>query len=180
MTSDFEDLYVSTRQSLLAFLLRRVDQPADAADLLSEVYLVAWRRRADPPEEPVLWLYGVARKVLCASRRRQAVSAELAVRLRAQVVEQYAPDEGDIYVRQILAQLQARDRELMELAIYEQLTPGEIATVLRRRPGTVRVQMHRARTRLQALVTSGDGQPSVVEEGLTGSQPLGSAAPKPC
>jgi RNA polymerase sigma-70 factor (ECF subfamily) len=152
VTAEFESLYLSTRRQLLAFLLRRVDQPADAADLLSEVYLVAWRRRGEPPDQPVLWLYGVARKVLTARRRRDAVTTKLAARLRAELVEQYAPDEGDLYVRQVLAQLTTRDRELMELAVYEQLTPDEIATVVQRRPGTVRVQMHRARATLRAIL----------------------------
>lgn len=35
----FEDLYVGTRTKILGYLLRRTQDPADAADLLAETYL---------------------------------------------------------------------------------------------------------------------------------------------
>ena len=154
MTVPFERLYAETSRDLLAFLVRRVEEPADAADLLSEVYLVAWRRRGDPPDDARLWLYGVAKNVLAAHRRREAGAARLADRLRSRLVEQHVVQDGDVYVRQVLGMLNGRDRELIELAVYEQLTPDEIATVVGRRPGTVRVQMHRARVRLQELLSA--------------------------
>lgn len=154
----FNELYDSTRAGLLSFVLRRVDEPADAADLLSEVYLVAWRRREDVRDDAHLWLFGVARKVLAAHRRRRHAQLDLANRLRAQVVEQYAPGEGDVYVRQVMARLPAGDREVMELAVYEQLTPTEIAIVLGRKPGTVRVRMHRARLRLQQALEDDESE----------------------
>jgi RNA polymerase sigma-70 factor (ECF subfamily) len=152
VSDSFDELYEGTRSSLLAYFLRRVDEPADAADLLSEVFLVAWRRRDELPEQAHLWLYGVARKVLAAHRRGRRVQYELATRLRAQVVQQYAMAEGDVYVRQVLSRLSARDRELMELVVYEQLTPVEIAVVLGQRAGTVRVRLHRARERLRGAL----------------------------
>jgi len=155
---DFDELYSGTRAGLLGFFLRRVDEPADAADLLSEVFLVAWRRRDDLPDEAHLWLFGVARKVLAAHRRSRHAQMELANRLRAQVVQQYTPGEGDVYVRQVLSRLPARDREVMELAVYEQLTPTEIATVLGRSSGAVRVRMHRARLRLQKSLEDDDSE----------------------
>jgi len=45
----FEQVYGETRQAVLAYLLRRTDSIEDAADLLSEVYLVAWRRIGNLP-----------------------------------------------------------------------------------------------------------------------------------
>lgn len=146
---EFDALYGSTHAALLGYFLRRVEEPADAADLLSEVFLVAWRRRSDLPDDAHLWLFGVARKVLAAHRRRGHAQRDLANRLRNAVVEQYAPEEGDLYVRQVLDRLPTRDRDVMELAVYERLTPTEIASVLGDRPGTIRVRMHRARQRLQ-------------------------------
>jgi RNA polymerase sigma-70 factor (ECF subfamily) len=154
VTEDFENLYRTTRGEILSFLLRRVSQPADAADLLSEVYMVAWRRRQGLPEDPRLWLYGVARTVLKAHHRQGKARGGLAERLRTQIEEQYVVDDGYLYVKQVLDQLPSRDRELMELAVFEQLSPAEIAVVLRRRSGTVRVQLHRARERLRAIITA--------------------------
>ncbi len=45
-------------------MLRRTDNPDDAADVIGEVFLTAWRRLEDMPagEHARLWLYGVARR----------------------------------------------------------------------------------------------------------------------
>ena len=63
-------LFRDTRAPLLAYLTRRAPVE-DAADLLAEVYLVAWRKRADlpPGEERRLWLFGVARRLLAEHHR---------------------------------------------------------------------------------------------------------------
>ncbi len=65
MNSDdqFRQVYAATFPSLLGYALRRVEQPADAADIVAETFLIAWRRRAEMPggHETRLWLYGVAR-----------------------------------------------------------------------------------------------------------------------
>ncbi|NAZ80967.1 hypothetical protein GTR02_03950 [Kineococcus sp. R8] len=68
----FEQLFRDTRVDVLAYLTRRT-APADAADLLAEVYLIAWRRRSDLPEgRERLWLFGAARRLLAQHRRQQA------------------------------------------------------------------------------------------------------------
>lgn len=46
----FSDLVDTTHQRLLAYAVRRTDVPADAADIVAETYLVAWRRIEDIPE----------------------------------------------------------------------------------------------------------------------------------
>ena len=71
--SDFTVLFEETKTLLLAYLTRRTTQ-ADAADLLSETYLIAWRRRADLPagDERRLWLSGVARRLLAHHHRSHA------------------------------------------------------------------------------------------------------------
>ena len=145
----FERLYEDTRDDRLRYFLRRVQQPADAADLLADVFVVAWRRREQSHEEPRLWLYGVARNVLAAHRRGKQLQNSLAVRLRQQVAEQYEPSYEDLHVRELLSRLSPGDRELIELLLYDDLTPAEIATILGKNPGAVRVRIHRARQRLQ-------------------------------
>ncbi|MCU1589611.1 MAG: polymerase, sigma-24 subunit, subfamily [Frankiales bacterium] len=157
MTDDepFAQLYEANRDDVLRYFLRRVQQPADAADLLSDVFVVAWRHRGVSHDNPRLWLFGVARKVLAAHRRGKQVQNSLAERLREQVVEQYEPSLDDLHVSELLSKLSPSDRELIELMVYDQLTPAEIATVLGRSPGTVRVRIHRARQRLQVHLQAG-------------------------
>lgn len=162
----FEQLYYSSHTALLSYFLRRVEDPADAADLLSEVFVVAWRRRADVHAEPRLWLFGVARTVLAAHRRGRRVQASLAQRLKEQVATQYEPSTGDLHVREILQALPARDREVIELMVYEGLTPTEVAEVLGKSAGSVRVRLHRARQRLQPMVAALDDDPRTVTSSI--------------
>src|ERR1700735_4326130 len=50
---------------------RRTHNPADAADVIAETFLTAWRRldAVPPGDEARLRLYGVARRVLAHYRR---------------------------------------------------------------------------------------------------------------
>ena len=67
----FRRVYAETFEPLLAYAMRRVEQRADAADVVAETFLTAWRRRAELPgdSEVKLWLFGVARRVLANHHR---------------------------------------------------------------------------------------------------------------
>ena len=67
--ASFEELYAAHSHRILGFFLRRVEPSEDAADLVTEVFTIAWRRIAAVPEGEAakLWLYGVARKVLATT-----------------------------------------------------------------------------------------------------------------
>src|SRR3954470_22627326 len=81
----FEEIYAGTRLPLLRYLVRRSASVEDAADLLAEVYLVAWRRIDDVPpgDEARLWLFGVARRTLANQHRGERRETELAAALAA-------------------------------------------------------------------------------------------------
>ncbi|MEV6649907.1 sigma factor [Streptomyces sp. NPDC051219] len=66
--SRFETVYRDTCVPVLRFLRRRLPHEA-AEDALSEVYLTAWRRRAEVRGEPLPWLYGIARLVVANTVR---------------------------------------------------------------------------------------------------------------
>lgn len=152
----FDGIYAANRVAILGYLLRRCDEAADAADLLAETFLVCWRRIEDVPDGDAarLWLYGVARRVLANHRRHERVEGRLADALRTQLLEELTR-RGTVdhpfgpTIAQCLAALNPSDRELIELATYEQLRPSEIATVLAVNPGAVRVRLHRIRRALR-------------------------------
>lgn len=161
----FRIFYSAHFEALLAYAIRRVDQPADAADVVADTFLVAWRRRGSlpPGDEARLWLYGVARKALAnhhrGDRRRERLGQRLRERLsETRVVDPaYGVVEREA-VRSALAQLPDLDREVLTLTVWEGLEPREIAAVLRLPAATVRQRLSRARARLRAL--SGDDPPS--------------------
>lgn len=158
----FEQLYLDTRIDLLAYILRRSASAEDAADLLAETYLIAWRKLAKIPkgDQTRLWLFGVARNLLSktASRRRtdHALAERLAGELRAApLIHTRVDDERRDELRAVLAALPRADQEILTLTAWEGLTPKQIAAVTGASANIVRVRLHRARSRLQRELTSG-------------------------
>jgi RNA polymerase sigma-70 factor (ECF subfamily) len=160
----FRRLFAANERELLAYVLRRVDRAEDAADVVAETFLVAWRRldKVPPGDEARLWLYGVARRQLANQRRGQLRRSRLADRLRAELPAAVAsarnPDDHRVAaVRAALARLDEEDREILRLTSWEGLTPSEVAAVIGVPAVTVRSRLHRARKRLRAEVVQQDG-----------------------
>jgi len=152
----FQRLYAANFDPLLGYALRRVVRPEDAADVVAETFLVAWRRVYDVPggDEARLWLYGVARRTLANHHRGEGRRDRLGQRLREQLAT-CVPDPAErivenLAVENALAGLGSADREVLELSIWEGLEPREIAVVLGATPLAVRSRLSRARSRLRA------------------------------
>jgi RNA polymerase sigma factor (sigma-70 family) len=148
----FEAAYAAHHGPILGYVLRRTDNPDDAADVIAETFLTAWRRLEDMPRdyEARLWLYGVARRVLANHHRGERRRSALADRLSADLAVAYRPPEYTGELAQIAAafrRLPAAERELLALSGWEGLDPGQIALVLGCSRNAVRVRLHRARKR---------------------------------
>jgi DNA-directed RNA polymerase specialized sigma24 family protein len=129
----YRRVYAGEFESLLAYALRRVEQPEDAADVVAEIFLVAWRRRHEMPAdaEARLWLYGVARRVLANHHRGDMRRQRLGQRLRQEITAAIAADPGSevparLAVRAALARLGELDREVLMLTLWESLEPREL------------------------------------------------------
>jgi len=148
---EFEKLFQRLAPEVHHYLRRRVDAEAD--DLLAEVFVVAWRRRLDLPEESLrkAWLYGVARRLILANARSAArSSATVAAVTQQGHVSSTSDEERESTVHRALASLTAVDRDLITLTVWEGLPVAEAAFSLGMRPGAARVRLHRARKRLAA------------------------------
>jgi RNA polymerase sigma-70 factor (ECF subfamily) len=174
----FRQIYAGNFQPLLAYALRRVEQPADAADIVAETFLVAWRRCREIPagDQARLWLYGVARRVLANHHRggvrRERLGQRLRLRLTAAVAGDPASEVPErLAVRAALARLGELDREVLLLTIWEGLEPREAAEVLDVSPAAVRTRLSRARARLRQLVGDDPVAPGHVLDVLTAPVP---------
>jgi RNA polymerase sigma-70 factor (ECF subfamily) len=160
----FEQLYDQASVQVLGYALRRTGNPEDAADVVSETFMIAWRRLDEVPQgdEARLWLYGVARRVLANQRRGLQRRERLDARLRDEVAlvstlavpERPGPDSP---VMTALARLDEADRELLTLLAWEGLDRDQLARTLGHSRATIRVRLHRARRRLASLL--GDERP---------------------
>lgn len=160
----FRALYDANFEAVLGYALRRVDQPADAADVVSETFLVAWRRLEDgPPGDFRPWLFGIARNVLLNQHRSTRRRGRLAERLRTFLASSDVSDLADGVaeqdrVRRALAVLSEADRELLTLIAWDDLSPSEAAAVLGIAAGTARMRLARARARFAEAL--GDAAPA--------------------
>jgi hypothetical protein len=93
----FQALYEANYHRVLGYALRRADRD-DAADVVAETFLVAWRRLDDVPSGEVarLWLYGTARRVLANQQRGKRRRERLTQRLQAKQEPHVVPDPGSV------------------------------------------------------------------------------------
>jgi RNA polymerase sigma-70 factor, ECF subfamily len=154
----FEALYHAHAGAVRGYALRRTT-PAQADDVVAEVFLIAWRRLDDIPTDARVWLLGVARKVLANERRSSARQQAVRGRLehdartfpeRAPTAEQSLTlDPAAQHVMDALRSLRESDREALLLIVWEELSHKEAARVLGVRESTFGVRLHRARRRLE-------------------------------
>ena len=133
---------------LRRFLARRTDA-ATADDALGDTLLVLWRRYDDLPDDVLPYAYGVARNCLAnaerGARRQGRVAGRIATLDPPREVVTPAADDR---LGEALAALPQDDADLLRLWAWEQLTPGEIATVLEITPNAASIRLHRARRKL--------------------------------
>ena len=150
----FRAVYDANYHRVLGYVLRRAVTREDAEDVVAETFLTAWRRLEEVPRgggaRP--WLYGVARNALANQRRGQRRRGRLWGRLEAEPAPAgwhgAKTDDELAPVAAAYERLKAGDRELLALAAWEELDPGEIATVLGCSRNAARIRLHRARRRL--------------------------------
>ena len=148
--------------SLLGFFLRRDVTAHDAADLVSETFLAAWRgstRREIEPEMLRPWLFGIARKVLSQHRRGRIRRSALADRVRSTLPAGGHPTAGDVHerdlaehVRELIRNLPELDQEIVRLVYWEGFTQEEVATIVGKSAVAVRARLSRARGVLRTLL----------------------------
>ena len=165
----FAGVFDRHHAQLYRYLRRRVDSGL-AADLAAETFVVAFARRAaysaDTPDARP-WLYGIAhnllRNHLRAERRQLAAYARHGVDpladADAAVAFSMADSRADsaavsAKLAQILAAMADRDREVLLLFAWAEMSYAEIGQALEIPVGTVRSRLHRARRQLRALVSA--------------------------
>ncbi|MCO1340302.1 hypothetical protein BJH93_15645 [Kocuria polaris] len=148
---------------LLAYFQRRVQQQ-DAADLVAETMMTAWRRVDDLPAgaEPArMWLFGIARNVLANAERGERRRWRLANKLRLMLGrgESAAAADSGAEVRDAVANLGAEQAELIRLVHWDGFTLKQAADVLGMPPSTARGRYAQAKVRLAELLAEDDVEP---------------------
>jgi RNA polymerase sigma-70 factor (ECF subfamily) len=163
----FEELYKAHAGKLYSLVLRMVGNPADADDLLQEIFLSAHRKLESFRAESALgtWLYRLATNQCLDFLRSRAT--------RAGQVTDALDDEPHLFdagsraiaeqtvakmdLERAVAQLPPGCRAAFLLHDVQGLEHGEVADALGIAEGTSKSQVHKARLRLRALLSERRG-----------------------
>ncbi len=154
-------LMVDHHDAVARYVARRL--PADEiGEVVAEVFVTAWRRLdALEDQRELPWLYGVAHNKIAHRRRAHARRLRLVDRLHSMSTEAAFNDPADSIASDDLVgraadRLSPRERELLQLISWEQLTTEELAVVLGCTTNSVHQRIHRLRKNLKAHITAID------------------------
>jgi RNA polymerase sigma factor (sigma-70 family) len=152
---DFDALYRAARDDVFAYVATLLHDRGAAEDVTALAFERAYRKRksfdaARGTERS--WLFGIARNAALDELRRRKRSAALAADPPA---DEPAPEEEAdtalrrTAVRTALAELPARDRELIALKFHAGLDNAELADVLGVSVSNAGTRLHRVLTKLR-------------------------------
>ncbi|MEV6150832.1 sigma-70 family RNA polymerase sigma factor [Nonomuraea sp. NPDC052129] len=169
----FAELFDRYSAMLYRYVSKRLG-PEPAEDIVGETFLVAFsRRKSYDPSYPDArpWLFGILTKLVSRHHRTEAaryralqrapVDADVespADRVAAGVTAQASRPE----LASALAALPAKDRDVLLLIAWGDLTYDEVAQALGIPIGTVRSRLNRGRRKVRAAL--GDTNPMLEEE----------------
>ncbi len=155
----FGELFDAYYDRIYAYAYRRVGTRMVAEDIAAAVFEDALRsiRRVRWRGKPAIaWLYRIAARRVVDYYRSTRVAVEFPgdgwlgagddEQGELEIKEEYAA------VRHGLACLNARDREIIQLAFFDDLDGAEIAATLNCTPNNVYVRLHRALKKLEAVL----------------------------
>ncbi|HEX2105908.1 MAG TPA: sigma-70 family RNA polymerase sigma factor [Solirubrobacteraceae bacterium] len=136
---------------------RYLRDPVAAEDVVQEALLRAWRGRAScaTPEAPIPWLLAITRNEALRWKARAGHDGDvLDPHVLAAVVEAGIADPAEtatdrVWLRTAVARLSAPDQRLLRLRYERDMTTAQIAERLGTPEGTVKIRLHRLRTRLR-------------------------------
>lgn len=158
----FGMLFERHARTIYNFCFRRVGNWATAEDLVSIVFLQAWRRldKPLPKGKELPWLFGIATNVVRNRRRAERRHAAALKRVPQPSPDPSFADDSDQRVDdeelmgralRLVARLPRREQEVFALCAWSELSYEDAAIALRIPVGTVRSRLSRARARLQEL-----------------------------
>lgn len=151
------DFYRDFEGPIYRFVLSRLNDSFEAADIVNEVMLEVWRgaARFEGRSKVSSWVFGIARhKTIDRLRKRRPGQTE---ELNENVADEDSPDpvaaiaatEHADFIRHCMEELSAAHREVVHLAFFQDLSYGEIAAIAECPEGTVKTRMFHAKRALQ-------------------------------
>jgi RNA polymerase sigma-70 factor (ECF subfamily) len=165
--SAFAVLYDRHARQLYRYVFRRVGREV-AEDVVAEAFLAAFRgldRYDISRPDARAWLFGIVTKQLARYHRTERARYRALARAASEPAVIEFAERVDGYVSaaaagpglaSALARLARRDRDVLLLVAWGELTYEEVAAVLSIPVGTVRSRLNRARRRMRDMLRDND------------------------
>lgn len=154
----FEQMFNSNAHSVRAFIWRRSNgldiAISSVDDIEADVWSIAWSRRDSAPNDTELelaWIFQITRHVLANHIRKSDTRRKISNTLDPQEITELAADALlllDEEISGVFGVLNASEREVMALTVWESLKPGQIAIVLGVSPNAVSIRLNKARKKI--------------------------------
>ncbi len=162
--TEFYRLYHSR---IYSFIVRRLHNGADAADVLNEVMMEVWRHAAafQGRSQVLTWVLGIAhhKTIDCLRRRSPHLELEDGVEDNLEDERDGAPEilakqQDAALMRYCMEKLSDSHRAVVHLAFFQELSYAEVAAILVCPEGTVKTRMFHAKQKLKdCLVRASEG-----------------------
>jgi RNA polymerase sigma-70 factor (ECF subfamily) len=155
---NFQDFYKSQKNSLFTYLLRITGDYYLSMDIMQESFLRCFERYRDKTLNISL-LYTIAHNLFIDFTRREKRKTAL----EQDTADQNADTENEYRVKQeyrrvinAMKRLEKDEREIMALALTEELKYRDIASIMGINEGNVKIRVHRARMKLREFLSEGN------------------------
>ena len=157
MTPDqFAEHYEANLPRIAGFVARRVERD-QVEDICSDVFEVAYRKRAEAPTEPdreFAWLCQIAQNLINNLRRRTVTSKKLVVALSVPVSSPSAESlvVADLHLREAWNKLKPKQQQILAMIAFDGLSIAEVSVVLGITKNAATVRLNRAREAYAGLL----------------------------
>jgi RNA polymerase sigma factor (sigma-70 family) len=143
---EFIDLHNQHFARVYGYIACRINDQYRAEELAADVFRIAWEKQLlEPPG--IGWLLATARNVIGNEYKGRRRRQELVDRVKEEA-RGHAPESNTAErdaVAEVLMQLRERDREVLMLSYWDDLTGTELGQALGCSASAAAVRLHRAR-----------------------------------
>jgi RNA polymerase sigma-70 factor (ECF subfamily) len=161
--SAFGDLYLHYLDDLYRYVYYRVSDERDAEDLTEQTFLRAWQGLAGfRGKVPfAAWIYRIAHNVVIDHYRRRKEVVPLEdngnlIQLEASLEQQLLNQDEAERLASVIRRLSPLHQHVLVLRFVNGYSVAEVARILERSAGTVRVLQHRALKAAHAFLTAAE------------------------
>ena len=158
-TKAFQEIYEEYYRKILRYCLFNGQNDEGAKDVCQEVFLRAWKSLPSFSLKNggtiQAFLFRIARNLLIDLSRKKkeyALQEYEEIETHEDFVENLAREQNIKYVRTALAKLEEKDRQIVILRYFEELSTADVAKALGMKEGALRVRIHRTLKKLQEIL----------------------------